>query len=175
MYLGVRGQLHLRTSQASYARRMRKLLLTTCVFGIVFTARPSQARADFGLGLFLGEPTGLDLKFGMGNRNALDIVLGYTTFDDARTGYGHVTYLVTPLVAQGSSVLVPLRLGVGAALYGPSGDIGFAIRAPLEVAIRLRTTPLEFYGELALALELVGVRSDPNLDVQGGLGFRVYF
>jgi hypothetical protein len=154
---------------------MRKLFLTTCMFAIVFAARPSSARADFGLGLFLGEPTGIDLKFGMGNRSALDIVLGYTTFDDARTGYGHVTYLVTPLVAQGNSVLVPLRLGVGAALYGPSGDIGFAIRGPLEIAIRMRTAPLEFYGEIALALELFGVHRDPNLDVQGGLGFRVYF
>jgi hypothetical protein len=154
---------------------MRKLLLTTFVFGLVVAAHPAPARADFGLGLFLGEPTGLDLKFGLGNRSALDLVLGYTTFRDARTGYGHLTYLVTPVVAQGSAVLVPLRVGIGAALFGPSGDIGFAIRAPLEIGIRLRRTPLEFYGEIALALEVVGADNDPNLDVQGGLGFRLYF
>ncbi|HEU4726448.1 MAG TPA: hypothetical protein VFT22_01105, partial [Kofleriaceae bacterium] len=73
---------------------MRKLLLTTLVSGTVLVAQETAARADFGLGLFLGEPTGIDLKLGMSNRSSLDIVLGYTTFRDARTGYGHLTYLV---------------------------------------------------------------------------------
>ena len=81
----------------------------------------------------------------------------------------------TPLIAQGSSVTVPLRLGVGAALFGPSDNIGFAIRAPLEIGIRMRSAPLEFYGEIALALEVIGAPDDPRLDVQGGGGFRLYF
>jgi hypothetical protein len=175
MYRRVRGWCQLRTSQAGYARRMRKLLLTTLVFGIAFAAQPAPARADFGLGLFLGEPTGVDLKFGLGNRSSLDLLLGVTTFRDTRTGYGHLTYLVTPVVAQGNAVTVPLRLGIGAALFGPSDDLGFAIRAPLEVGLRLRRTPLEFYGEIALALIVIGPGNDPRLDVQGGLGFRLYF
>ena len=153
---------------------MRKLLLTTVVFGLVVAAR-APARADIGLGLFLGEPTGFDLKVGLGHRSGLDLLFGFTTFRDTRDGYGHVTYLVTPLIAQGNDVLVPLRAGIGAALFGPSGNLGFAIRAPLQIGIRLRRSPLEFYGEIALALEVVGADNDPNLDLQGGLGFRVYF
>jgi hypothetical protein len=152
---------------------MRKLLPATLVVLGIVVARPAPAHADFGLGLFLGEPTGLDLKIGIGNRSALDIVLGYTTFDSGRGGYGHLTYLVTPVVGQGRSVLVPLRLGVGAALFGSSDNLDVAIRAPLEVALRLRRTPLEFYGEIALALVLFD--GDVELDIQGGLGFRLYF
>src|SRR5687768_4062291 len=139
---------------------MRKLLPATVVFGLVLAARPAPARADFGLGLFLGEPTGLDLKIGLGNRSALDILLGFNTFDDGRVGYGHVTYLVTPLVGRGDAVLVPLRLGIGGALYGPSDDPSFAIRAPLQIGLRLRRTPLEFYGEIALAFVLLTPRDD---------------
>jgi hypothetical protein len=155
---------------------MRKLLLTTLVFGIALAARATPARADFGLGLFLGDPTGLDLKIGLSNRSGLDIVLGFDTYRDGRGSYGHLTYLVTPLVAHGDSVLVPIRFGIGAALYGVRNDIDFAVRAPVELALRLRRTPLEFYGELALALTLF----DPNdnnlqIDVQSGLGFRVFF
>ena len=151
---------------------MRKLLLTTVVFGLVMVAQAAPARADFGLGLFLGEPTGLDLKIGLGNRSALDIVLGFTTFSDGRGGYGHLTYLVTPLVAQGDAVTVPLRVGIGGAVFGPSDDLHVEVRAPFEIGLRLRRTPLEFYGEITLALVFV----DPvDLDVQGGLGFRVYF
>jgi hypothetical protein len=152
---------------------MRKLLLTTLI--LLGVARATPARADVGLGLFLGEPTGVDLKIGMGNRSAIDLVFGYTTFRDGRTGYGHLTYLVTPLVGHGSSVTVPLRLGLGAALFGPSEDIGFSIRAPLELALRFRSTPIELYGEIALEIELVGAGDPPFLDVQGGGGFRLFF
>ncbi|HEY0482388.1 MAG TPA: hypothetical protein VGD37_32930 [Kofleriaceae bacterium] len=151
---------------------MRKLLLTTVVFGVVLAARAAPARADFGLGLFLGEPTGLDIKIGTGHRSGLDIVLGFNTFRDGRDGYGHLTYLVTPLVAQGDAVSVPLRVGIGAAVFGTSNDLNVAVRAPFEIGLRLRRSPLEFYGEIALALVFV----DPvGFDVQGGLGFRVYF
>lgn len=152
---------------------MRKLLLTTLLFLCVAWATP--ARADVGIGLFLGEPTGLDLKFGMGPRSSLDLLLGYTTFRDGRSGYGHITYLVAPIVGQGSSVTVPVRIGIGAALYGPSDDIGFAVRAPLEIALRFRSTPLELYGEIAAELHLVGPGDPPDLDLQGGGGFRLFF
>jgi hypothetical protein len=154
---------------------MRKLLLTTVVFGMVIAARATPAHADFGLGLFLGEPTGLDLKIGLDHRSSLDIVLGFSTFRDGRGGYGHLTYLVTPLVAQGNAVTVPLRLGIGAAVFGADNDLDVAVRAPFELGLRLRRTPLEFYGEIALALVFVDRPNDLELDVQGGLGFRLYF
>jgi hypothetical protein len=134
---------------------MRKLLPATLVLGIVIAARPTPARADFGIGVFLGEPTGLDMKIGL-------------------AGYGHLTYLVTPLVGRGTSVLVPLRLGIGGAIYD-AGDLAFAFRAPFEIGLRLRRTPLEFYGEVALLLTLVSPGADPFADLQAGIGFRVFF
>jgi hypothetical protein len=158
---------------------MRKLLLTTVVFWFAALTHAAPARADFGLGLFIGEPTGLDLKIGLGNRSGLDIVLGFTsirnTFEDGRAGYGHVTYLVTPLVGQGDAVTVPLRIGIGAALFGPSSDLSVGVRAPIEIGLRLRRTPLEFYGELALALIFIDPADELESDLQGGVGFRLYF
>ena len=154
---------------------MRKLLLTTVVFGIVVAARPAPARADFGLGLFLGEPTGLDLKLGLGHRSDLDIVLGFSHLNTDSAGYGHVTYLVTPVVAQADAVVVPLRIGIGGAVYGPSGDLSIGVRAPLELGLRLRRTPLEFYGKIALVLVFIDPANDVFSDLQGGVGFRLYF
>lgn len=153
---------------------MRKLLLTTVIFGLVVTARATPVRADLGLGLFLGEPTGVDLKIGLGNRSGLDLLFGVDTLRDGRAGYGHLTYLVTPLVAQGQSVTVPLRLGIGAALFGPGDDLRFGVRAPFELGLRLRSAPLEIYGEIALLLLFVDPASDLEVDVQGGIGFRLY-
>lgn len=139
---------------------------------LVLTAA-APARAELAFGLFLGEPTGLDLEIGLDHRSALDIVIGETSFRDGRSGYGHLTYLLTPIVARGSSVDVPIRLGIGAALYGPSGDLGLAARAPFELGLRFRSAPLELYGEIALAVEVIGPGADPVLDVQGGVGLRV--
>lgn len=155
---------------------MRKLLPTLVVFGLVLASRAAPARADFGLGVFLGQPTGIDLKLGLDGRSGLDLLFGWDHLDSDSRGYGHVTYLVTPFVASGDAVLVPLRLGIGGALFGPSDEIGFSIRAPIELGIRLRRTPVEFYGELALNLVLHDAfRDEVYLDVQGGVGVRFYF
>ena len=154
---------------------MRKLLLTTVVLGLVVAGRAAPARADVGLGLFLGEPTGLDLKIGLGYRSGLDLVFGVDTFREGRDGYGHVTYLVTPLVAQGDAVTLPIRLGIGALLFGPSNDLSFGVRAPFELGLRMRRAPVEFYGEIALALLFIDPANEVEADVQGGLGFRLYF
>lgn len=154
---------------------MRKLLLTALFFGLVMGARATPARADFGLGLFIGEPTGLDMKVGLNNKSGLDILLGWTTFRDGRAGYGHLTYLVTPIIAQATSFSVPLRVGIGAAIANPSDDVTFAVRAPFEVGLRFRTSPLELYGEIALALSLINPQNDLHIDVQGGGGLRIYF
>ena len=154
---------------------MRKLVLTTLAFGIAVAARATPARADFGIGLFLGDPTGIDVKIGLSNRSGLDLLFGVNTFREGRFNYGHLTYLVTPVVAQGDAVIVPLRLGIGGALFGRSDDLRFAIRAPLEVALRFRRTPVEVYGEIALALTFFAPGDDLQTDLQGGVGFRVFF
>jgi hypothetical protein len=154
---------------------MRKHLLTTVVFGLVVAARATPARADVGLGVFLGEPTGLDLKVGLGYRSGLDIVLGFTRLSSNADGYGHVTYLVTPFIGQGDAVTVPLRVGIGGAVFGTRNDLELAIRAPFEIGVRLRRSPVEFYGEIALAFVFVDPAHELELDVQGGGGFRVYF
>jgi hypothetical protein len=136
----------------------------------------ARARADVGLGLFLGEPTGLDLKIGLSPRSGLDLLAGWSTIDSDHANYAHVTYLLTPAVGRGESVLVPLRIGIGGAVFdsgGPFGDrLHLAVRAPLEVGLRFRRVPLEIYGEIAAVLVFV---HDSGFDVDGGAGFRFYF
>ncbi len=149
---------------------MKKLVLLAIL--LVSTS----ARADFALGGFLGDPTGIDFKFGVGNRSSLDMLVGWYGYHDRfdYNGYAHVTYLVTPVVGQGNSVLVPLRLGIGGAIFGDANNVDVGIRFPLELGLRFRSAPLEIYGEIALLLAFV----HPNYgftDLQGGVGIRFYF
>ena len=158
---------------------MRTLILAALLSVAASVAAPTTARADIGLGLFVGEPLGIDLKIDLERRQALDIVLGVASIrDGARDySYGHLTYLLTPFVGRGRSVLVPLRLGIGVAMAGVAeGDVNIAARAPFELALLFRSTPLELYGEIALALLLVRENGDGiDLDTQGGIGLRFYF
>src|SRR6266567_5837700 len=149
---------------------MRKL-----VIAIALVVATTSARADVAIGAFFGDPTGLDLKFGLAQRSGLDVLLGWYGFRGlGNGGYAHVTYLVTPIVGHGDSVLVPLRLGIGGAVFGDSNNIDVGVRVPLEVGIRFRRAPLEIYAEIALLVAFVHPRYD-LVDGQGGIGLRFYF
>jgi hypothetical protein len=160
---------------------IRKLVIVA----LLVAAPASKARAEVGIGAFIGEPTGLDLKLGLSPRSALDLVFGFYSHWNDRDGiddgtYAHVTYLVTPLVTSGNSVIVPLRLGIGGAVFDDrgryDGDLHIAARFPLEVALVFRNSPIEIYGEIALKMTIVDQGADhPFLDLDGGIGIRFYF
>lgn len=160
---------------------MRTFILAATIALSVAAAAP--ARAEVGVGAFVGEPTGLDVKLGLTRRTALDLLFGwYSHWDDFNDGaYAHVTYLVQPLVAQGRSVLVPLRLGIGLAVFDDQGrfndHLHAAIRFPLEVALKFRNAPLEIYGEVAVKVTAVDPdpQDHPLVDLDGGIGIRFYF
>lgn len=156
---------------------MRKLVFVALLICLGSTAAPARAEG-LGLGVFVGEPFGLDLKLALDRRSSLDIVIGATSIDRGRESYGHLTYLFTLAVARGRSVLVPLRLGIGGAIYGlTEDDTGLAARVPFEVGLRFRRSPIEIYGEIALLLQLVreGQGDDLQDDITGGLGIRFFF
>jgi hypothetical protein len=149
------------------------------LFVVSILAIAAPARADVGLGVFIGEPTGVDLKLGLSHKSALDLVLGWSTYHDNHDHYGHLTYLVTPFVGVGDSIMVPLRLGIGGAIYDDGNfDNGtnLAVRAPLEIGLRFRRTPIEIYGEVALKLTFFDDHdNDETVDLDGGVGIRFYF
>lgn len=150
---------------------MRRLTIAL-LLAVLGTAAPARAEG-FGLGFFLGDPTGLDLKIDLQRRSSLDILLGIYDFRDGRDlGYAHLTYLVTPVYAHGQSVNVPLRLGVGAAVFGVRSDVHAGIRAPFELGLAFKRTPMEIYFEIAALLALIG--EDPRFDLQGGVGIRFF-
>lgn len=139
----------------------------------------APARADVGLGVFVGEPTGVDLKLGLSHRSGLDLVLGWDTYHDNHDHYGHLTYLVTPFVGVGESISVPLRLGIGGAIYD-DGDFdrgtNVAVRVPLQIGLRFRRSPIEIYGEVALKLTFIDENdNNDTVDLDGGIGLRFYF
>ena len=154
--------------------------MRTWILAALFViATPGAARADFGLGVFIGEPLGLDVKIDIARRQALDIVLGVVSIrnglrDDS---YGHLTYLVTPLVGRGDTLLLPIRLGIGVAAFGVvEENVGVAGRVPLQIGLIFRNAPIEIYGEVALRVNFVQANeADVTVELDGGLGLRFLF
>lgn len=139
----------------------------------------APARADVGLGVFVGEPTGIDLKLGLSSRSGLDLLIGWDTYHDNHDHYGHLTYLITPFVGVGDAILVPLRLGIGGAIYD-DGDFNrgtnVAVRLPAQIGLRFRRTPIEIYGEVALKITFIDENdNNDTVDLDGGMGIRFYF
>src|SRR5688572_29344488 len=102
---------------------LRRLTVASIVAATASAAAPSQAEAGVGVGLFLGEPLGLTIKADLQKKTALEVLLGVDDYDDnrGRDGYGHLTFLVAPFVAQGDSVVIPFRFGIGVAVYDDGG------------------------------------------------------
>lgn len=140
--------------------------------GIVFFLSSSAAQgSDLGLGLILGEPTGLSLKSWLGNRTALDFAAAWS-FANNDSLHFHADYLVHDFsqfkVKKGK---LPLYYGIGGRVKTEKKS-RIGVRIPVGVCYIFEKTPLEIFFELAPLLDLV-----PKTDfgITGGIGIRYYF
>jgi hypothetical protein len=144
------------------------------VIFVLFTSTSSPARADggpFGLGLILGEPTGLSLAYRLSQRNAIAGAVGIDVFDD-NDFYAHADFLfVLPDLLSGGSVGLSPYLGPGVFLI-EFGEIGIGGRLPFGLSLDFRRAPIQIFGEVTLSLLLV---PDTAGDIGGAIGFRYYF
>jgi hypothetical protein len=149
----------------------------------------------FGLGVEVGAPTGLVGKLWVGPTNALDFGLGlwwsganpdcFTDNNGQRVcgnwggthnGTFNIDYLWQSNIIRGSAQL-DWHIGGGGRMVwwgGCSNDcIGLIARAPIGLDLMF-TNPsfLEIFFELAPAFWLVPTF---GLDIEGGLGVRLYF
>lgn len=139
------------------------------------------ARGVFGLGLIVGEPTGLSGKYWLGSDRALDFAFGASFFTDFRL---HATYLYHIDVFDNQRV--PLYYGFGGSISGRTGRIaefgggadrnrhrtGLGVRGSVGVSYLLPTAPFDFFVEFGSVLI---VFPPAALDIDLSIGVRYYF
>jgi hypothetical protein len=150
----------------------------------VFFGRPADAVADggpFGLGIILGEPSGLSAKLFLDARHALDFALDYSLVDSAL--YIHADYLLHfsgwRVRDGGVHRLVPY-VGLGGKVglrdhddgRGHDRDGALGARIPLGIAWMPASVPIDVFLELVPGLFLIP-ETDPDLDAS--LGLRYFF
>jgi hypothetical protein len=178
---------------------MKRTLLATLVAAVLLAVVGQTARATevgytrkFGLGVVIGDPTGLSAKLWIAPTNALDFGLGFWSgygncFTDNEghqvcSGYGanngtfNMDYLWQSNIIRGTAQL-DWHVGGGGRLVWFSGCqndcVVVSARAPIGLDLMF-TNPnfLEVFFELAPSFEIV---PGLNFGIEGGLGVRFYF
>jgi hypothetical protein len=178
---------------------MKRTLLTTLTAAFLLAAAARSASATevgysrkLGLGVMLGDPTGLSGKYWIGGTNAIDFGLGFANYgpafycnnnttNDPNCFGAYNTNVSSDYLWQSKLVRSTAQLdwyvGVGgrAFLWGNNNAYhGFdlAARAPIGLALMFNNPSfLEIFFELVPELRFFPVRFDPV----GALGVRFFF
>ncbi|MGE5085943.1 MAG: hypothetical protein ACM3MG_06540 [Bacillota bacterium] len=138
----------------------------------------NSAHAENALGIVIGDPTGLSGRFNMDAEHSLEGALAITS-EHYHGLHLHGTYLwdqARTFHLQNSHP-VYMYYGLGARIISidrgdHDGDIALAARAPIGLLIKINNPNLEFFGELAAALN---VTPNVNADLDVGIGCRIRF
>ncbi|MFB6271393.1 MAG: hypothetical protein ABEL51_00720 [Salinibacter sp.] len=152
----------------SYSRPLFALLFIVALAA----APPAQAQrapGAAGLGVHLGEPSGITAKIYNPNRASYDILAAWSLYENFFFLNGHALF-EHPLSAQ--NVEQPLQWYIGPGAYlSVSNKAGFGVSGTIGVDILL-ADHFEIYLQATPRFELVG-ETKPYLG--GGLGLRYYF
>ena len=140
------------------------LLLTLLTFSLHAEAN------NLGLGIILGEPTGLSGKMYLSGNTAIDAAASWSFRND--NFYFHADYLrhFPGLLGRDLEPLTPYA-GLGGLLYVHE-DPMLGVRFPLGLSLFIPDTQFEVFLELGPGLLLI---PETDFDFTGGIGARYYF
>ena len=124
----------------------------------------------FGVGVILGQPSGLSLKLWNGPETALDAAVAWHF-----AGYlaMHADYLIHNFdIIEIDGGRLPLYFGLGVAASAWNGGFGMGVRVPLGMAYIFDNAPIDVFLEVVPGIAVV---PGFGFGVDGGLGVRYWF
>jgi hypothetical protein len=162
---------------------MKRNILIGITLFLMMIGTGSAQDSGFGLGLILGEPTGLSAKLWTSNINAFDFGLGLSVggdrisknhvYNDNGRIHFHMDYLWHSFNAISSTERFPLYYGFGARFNSGGGyDESIGLRGVFGIAWLPRSTPIDVFLELVPVLQLT---SSAGFGIDAGVGIRYFF
>jgi hypothetical protein len=149
---------------------MKRGLMVAFFLVAAATGGVAQDRG-FGLGVILGEPTGLSGKYWTSSRNAIDAGVAWS-FRKQGFFHLHADYLWHfPLETQ-TSERFTFYTGVGGRFGAVSHEAVLGVRVVGGFAFWPRNTPLDIFVEIAPVVDLAPAT---ELSANGGVGIRFFF
>ena len=162
---------------------MRIALLSLALVILAAISPTARAEEALGLGIILGEPTGISFKNWIGDDRAIDGGIAWS-FSGHESIHFHLDYLIhkeghirTDEV-QGS---FPFYYGLGGRLKLREENDGdnnngkgslLGVRIPLGLSHRISDAPMDFFIEIVPVLDVV---PDTDFDLNAAIGARYYF
>jgi hypothetical protein len=127
--------------------------------------------SGWGVGVLVGEPTGLSFKQWLERSMAVDAGVAWSF---RRHGFFHLHMdaLFHIREAEKGEDRVLVYLGPGARLAAGSGEVQLGLRIAGGIAFLPRDAPIDLFAELAPTLNLIPAT---EIILNGGIGIRYYF
>lgn len=148
-----------------------KKLNYVILFLLFFISTINPQIRGVGLGLIIGEPTGISFKYWTGSSTAIDAALAWS-FIDGGAFHIHGDYvfhnftLIT--IPEGK---LPFYYGIGARLK-TADDTKLGVRVPLGLAYLFQNAPVDIFLEVVPILDIT-----PKTDftINAAIGARYFF
>jgi hypothetical protein len=149
------------------------------VSALLLTSPVQAATSEpFGLGVILGDPSGLSAKLKMDQAHSVDGALAYSS--GRRSGLQlHADYLWDHARSWGTTEgPLDMYYGLGGRIitydenYNHKGLISLGPRGSIGLSFNINNPNLEFFGELAAILEIA---PSVGVDLDAGIGARIRF
>ena len=160
------------------------LLVTSCLLACADeqSAPPKNPAPDstedyagkVGIGVIVGEPTGISAKYWLNDNFALDTAAGWSLRRDSDFYlHGDVLWHDFDLIPISNGQL-PVYIGAGGlARFRDSGHANeVGLRMPVGASYMLENTPMDIFVEIAPGID---VSPDIRADITGGIGIRYWF
>lgn len=127
----------------------------------------------FGLGIIIGEPTGISLKAWQSGKTAIDGAAAWS-LGDKGSFHLHANFLFHNYelikIAKGS---LPFYYGIGGRFRkGGNDSANIGVRVPLGLNYIFATHPFDAFFEIVPTLDLF---PDTDFDIDVAIGFRYFF
>lgn len=130
------------------------------------------AQGDLGVGLSLGNPTGLSVKYWLDDTEAIGGGLGWASPDT-------MTFRYTPTISSTASTSSGPKKRQGEPRFTTGSvrikdkrhDTAFGIRIPLGISYMFAEQPFDLFAEIVPVVDLA---PDVDLDLDIAIGFRFY-
>jgi len=158
-----------------------KKFVSTCALLLVLTGNPAWCQdSGMGLGLIVGEPTGISLKSWQGASTALDFGLAWSfSGNDFIQLHGdYLSHNFSSLKVEKGRL--PFYYGIGGRLKfidvgskkGGDSRTRLGVRLPLGLNYLFEKTSLDVFVEVVPVLDLV---PETKIDLNAAIGIRYFF
>lgn len=147
---------------------MKKAIIISALF-LGITSGLFAQHDGLGVGIILGEPTGLSIKTWTGSKTAIDAAAAWSLRDG---GYIHLhaDALIHNFSIDVDEGQLPLYFGLGGRVL-LADDPAIGVRVPLGAAYHFDSAPFDLFIEIAPILDLIPAT---DFGVNGAIGLRYY-